>query len=384
MISTESKLGLYSLLTLVLLLLGLEGALRLAGFGFSAPEFRPPPPPCLVLGACNGGTGGLFVKKGPELSLRPEYNGWFHEQSFPALKPAGEFRVFILGGSSIYNLYGQMENSYGDAGRRVRVVNLGGNSFGTARLLPVFDEVLGYSPDLVLIYSGHNEFVDIRLVTDVLRATPLQRELRALLRPSRVCQLGELAVYKTGMRLMRMRKKRGPGFMRYFSTHKGPDTDRAGVYALYREYLAAMVKKAAAGKVPVELATVGYNRLSAPAGPAAAVELHKKGLDLLREGKPEEALRLLDRALDMETTPLGANETSNGIVREIAGRYRVPLLDVDAVLAGQAPGGIPGYELFSDQCHFKDSTFLGELFRKEIRAAITAGNRAGPGTAGNR
>ena len=47
-------------------------------------------------------------------------------------------------------------------------------------------------------------------------------------------------------------------------------------------------------------------------------------------------------------------------------------------------GGIPGYELFSDQCHFKDSTFLGELFRKEIRAAITAGNRAGPGTAGNR
>ncbi|HBA60638.1 MAG TPA: hypothetical protein DCZ92_07430 [Elusimicrobia bacterium] len=366
----DLKLTVYSLASLLALLLGLEAVLRLAGFQARLPPFRLPSPPCMVLGSCGEGNRGLFEKKGSLLALRPEYYGWFQEQEFPARKPADEFRVFILGGSTIYNLFGQMTNSFDASGRKVRVVNLGGNSFGTARLLPVLSEILGYEPDLVLVYSGHSEFVDITIVNQFLETSPFRKKLGELLRRSRVCGLIELGVYKTGMGLMRVRKRHDNGVVRYFGTRLRPGTEKEKVYGLYRKYLAEMAKQARARGVPLVLSTVGYNRVIAPLVPEEARALHRTGLDLLRGGKYKEALTALNKAQDAEKIPFGANETTNAIVREIAAGYKVPLLDADGAIAARAPNGIPGAETFFDQCHFNDSAFLGELFRKEINSAI--------------
>jgi len=366
------KVTLYALSALALSLLGLEAALRLAGFEFHAPPFRPPPPPCLVQGTCAGAGSGLFEKKGELVSLRPEYTGWFQDQSFPARKPAGEFRTFIFGGSSIYNLYGQMENSYDEAGMKVRVVNIGGNSFGTRRLLPVFEDILAYEPDLLLIYSGHNEFVDIEIADHFIETGPFRKKLTELLQPWRVCGLVEMAVYKAGMALMKTKKRHDNGVVRYFGTRMRLGTDKEKIYARYGEYLAAMAREAAKRGVPLELCTVGYNRTIRPAGPGTAAGLYEKGMALLRSGSYAEARAALARAQDAEPVPYGANETTNRIVRETAARYKVPLVDIDGAVAAHAPNGIPGGETYYDQCHFIDSHFLAWLFRKEISAAIAA------------
>ena len=379
MFPAKYKLTLYSLLALISLVAGLEFVLRIAGFEFHAPTFIPPAPPCMVLGSCNKENNSLFGKKGAALFLRPEYSGWFQEQNFPARKPKNEFRVFILGGSTIYNLYGHLENSYNDSGMRVRIVNIGGNSFGTGRLVPLFGEILGYDPDMIIIYSGHSEFVDITIVDDFLLATPFQQKVREILRPSRVCNLIELAVYKTGMTLMRMKKIHGNGVVRYFSSRMRPGTDKDKVYGLYREYITSMVKKALEHNISLRLSTVAYNRIIPPVNPAEAKDMNEKGLALMREGKYKEALIMLDKAQDAEKIPFGANETSNKIIRDIAGKYKVPLLDVDAAVILRAPNGIPGNETFLDQCHFVDSRFLGELFQKEIHSAIAERKNINPG-----
>ena len=42
------------------------------------------------------------------------------------------------------------------------MINCGGVSYASYRLGPILDEVLGYEPDLIMLYTGHNEFLEAR------------------------------------------------------------------------------------------------------------------------------------------------------------------------------------------------------------------------------
>ena len=93
----------------------------------------------------------------------------FQPDSFAAHKPAGEFRIFCLGGSTVQGRPYSIETSFtswlelslqaADPSRTWRVVNCGGVSYATYRLVPMLEEVLNYEPDLVIFCEGHNEFL---------------------------------------------------------------------------------------------------------------------------------------------------------------------------------------------------------------------------------
>jgi hypothetical protein len=106
------------------------------------------------------------------LSTAPNKRDRYREQAFPASKPAGEFRVFCVGGSSVRSdafmtpdgsfprmlelrLFGLLE------GRTPRVLNCGGGGTGSVQNLEVVREVLGYEPDLLVIYpeGGEKNFI---------------------------------------------------------------------------------------------------------------------------------------------------------------------------------------------------------------------------------
>lgn len=96
----------------------------------------------------------------------------FQPQSFAAQKADNEYRVFCLGGSTVQGRPYAVETSFttwlelslqaADPGRRFRVVNCGGISYASYRLTPILEEVLCYEPDLVVICTGHNEFLESR------------------------------------------------------------------------------------------------------------------------------------------------------------------------------------------------------------------------------
>jgi hypothetical protein len=119
------------------------------------------------------GTSRLYrPETGPDgaavLATAPNKLGRYREQRFPAPKPAGEYRVFCVGGSSVHSdaflapdgsfprmlelrLAGLLD------GRTPRVVNSGGGGTGSIQNLEVVREVLGYQPDLVVIYPDGGE-----------------------------------------------------------------------------------------------------------------------------------------------------------------------------------------------------------------------------------
>lgn len=95
----------------------------------------------------------------------------FRPLRFKAAKSDGVFRVVALGGSTTQGEPYSTETAFPQwmgialeaaSGQEVEVLNLGGLSYASYRVKKILEESLSYSPDLVVIYTGHNEFLERR------------------------------------------------------------------------------------------------------------------------------------------------------------------------------------------------------------------------------
>ena len=92
------------------------------------------------------------------------------QRSFLAEKPLGTFRIFVVGGSSAAGVpYGtgyafptwlarRLEAEVPEV--RCEVVNAAMSGYATRRMLTVVRELVTYAPDLLIVYEGHNEFIE--------------------------------------------------------------------------------------------------------------------------------------------------------------------------------------------------------------------------------
>jgi hypothetical protein len=97
---------------------------------------------------------------------------YFRPARFQRVKPPGEFRIFVLGGSTVQGRPYATETAFSswlelslhaaDPSRRWNVINCGGVSYASYRVAAILDEVLAYEPDLLILYTGHNEFLEDR------------------------------------------------------------------------------------------------------------------------------------------------------------------------------------------------------------------------------
>ena len=107
---------------------------------------------------------------------------FFCPESFAANKPERGFRIFCLGGSTVQGRPYATETAFpkwlelnlecADPDRTFEVVNCGGASYASYRLAPILREVLAYEPDLIVLCTGHNEFLEDRTYRKIKQATP--------------------------------------------------------------------------------------------------------------------------------------------------------------------------------------------------------------------
>lgn len=110
---------------------------------------------------------------------------FFAAESFPVQKVPGTFRIFCLGGSTVQGRPFSIETSFttwlqqdlaaADANRKWEVINCGGVSYASYRLVPILQECLKYEPDLIIVCTGHNEFLEDRTYGEMKRPGSLQR-----------------------------------------------------------------------------------------------------------------------------------------------------------------------------------------------------------------
>ena len=115
---------------------------------------------------------------------------FFRPEQFSARKSPSTYRIFCLGGSTVQGRPYALETAFSSwlslslkaaaPERQWEVINCGGISYASYRLVPILQEVLDYQPDLLILYTGHNEFLEDRSYPRLKNPTWTTRQLRKI------------------------------------------------------------------------------------------------------------------------------------------------------------------------------------------------------------
>lgn len=312
-------------------------------------------------------------------------------------KPAGALRIAVFGGSATAGLgtspsatfarYLERMLRAAEPGRPIEVLNLGMVALPSAGVLHLVRDALAtIEPDLVVVYAGNNEFLEIhsRKFFEA-QASPLARARAALGRTNVARALRKLgggahrpsitsAAIAAGDRQVSHREMLKEVAL--------SESERLAVLVDYERNLDAMCAAAQAAGVPIVLMTVSANWRwwgiddfpaedvpdSPGDGPAPDLpipdqdvglapsaelqrELYGQALRLEREGSSI-AAAYFRAALDADPHLRRATRAHASRVRAVAARNGVPVVDTDRVLLAGRRFGVVGFESFYDYVHF--------------------------------
>ncbi len=367
---------------------------------------------------------------------------FFGAQQFAAKKPAKTFRIFGLGGSTVYGhpyeagtcflKWLELELAGRDSTRAYESINCGGISYASYRLTKVLDEVLQYEPDLIVIATGHNEFLEDRSYRAEKKRSPLVRwavdqgdKLRTVTVARRLLRGGpeESNEEEDDSGLKREVDTRLDAQSGYGSYHRD-EKWRQSVIGQYEESVRAMVRSCRDAKVPLILINLGENLRDCPpfksehrndlaarplqkwqelfdrasgvddSSPAQALDLYRKAeaiddqyallafrmarlLDVL--GDARQAAGYYQKARQLDICPLRMVSELHERLKRVAKETSTPLIDAEALVAGMSPEGIAGNNCFMDHVHpdFKQHQELGRLLADEVETmGLVSANRS--------
>ena len=390
----------FGAVTVGLLLIGLEGLLWIAG-------------------APRGGSVDPFVgfassiphfQREGDVVRRPDTRRTvMNPFEFPAEKPDGALRVMCVGGSTTYG------RPYFDAtsfagflravlplaagSREVEVVNAGAISYASYRVTGVMREAARFDPDVFVIYTGHNEFLEHRTYTEIRELPAWVRSASALVSTTRTGTLVSrtLAAAADGPDGVGEDVKRIPANSIGPEAFHRDDVWRSRVVEEFRRALHAMIDISehasaravlvvpvanvadwspwgsqasdalAVGDVGRFLKRLDEARRGLQSGDAAAVEEAARdctemdprhaeawfllGQGLRRQGRGAEAAVALRRALEEDVVPLRAIDALRDAVREVGAERGAIVVDLAPLLEPHREAGVAGDEWFSDHVH---------------------------------
>jgi len=342
----------------------------------------------------------------------PHFRGALSFQKFARRKGKGVFRVFVLGGSAALGWPGEESDSFTGylrrsldlaAPGRFEIVNVAGMSYGSHRVLDLLKDVVRHEPDLVVVYSGNNEYVERNVLPSADRRGGPMYTIRNQLSRTNIYRALRLVLWKIpgfGKLLARSRSvditdlRYSPAVNRG-TLHKSSVVDDQ-VFGNYRRNLSEMARVLGERNVRSVFCSVPVNLDSwRPAEPPLRFgdrnEMHrwvakvKEGEGLLSKdparavklfgellrAKPEwapgayycgkaleaqgdfpAALEMFRIARDKDARPVRAFGSFNDTVQAVsASGHGAHFLDLETVFRENSPHGITGDMLVRDYCH---------------------------------
>lgn len=351
---SKPKFILFTFLPVIILLVSLEFVARIIEFWV--------PPMVMDIGLGFTEDSRLFVPDPHDsryLITHPNKTIAFQNQRFLRKKPSGTLRIFFLGGSSVNyvhyelpNLAERLKEKLRSKYKEVEIINCGGLSYGTHRLVLIAREIINYEPDLVMIYSAHNEFEEIeQLHLARVQTTTLQRIIysSAVMRFIRdrlaEYKISQLEAEHNRRMLAQSLPDAGKGWNHVFTPEE--IAERMEKYKQNLDEIISLCKEKGA---KVIIATVPSNYIK-PNLMGKSAEEYEQVLQLIKEEKYKEAYEL-GRKIIRETSPRHqSSDLENNIIRELAEKHNIPLADVLSAVEQAEPHHIPGETLFNDHCH---------------------------------
>jgi len=331
----------------------------------------------------------------------------FNDQSFLAEKPAGGLRIFCLGGSSSYGFPWGAEVAFtsivgellavSHPELNVEAVNVSGVSYAMHRLNIVADELLHYDPDLFIIYSGHNEFVEPAFFNALKRRSRLRTGLEYVLAQTRLYSCLWSVFDRRGEKKSFPIDDLDSRVRRQDHTHVYSPQEKEEIVAEYRWRLERLVRRAQQAGVRVILSTVPCNQRGwrpEASGTTAALndedrtawseafgsgkrELDGGNLEAARAdleraaglapghaetqflvGKTYDALGRWDDArgayklaCDADASPVRRISGINDAIRAVASEREALLADIEDLFEKHSEHGLVGFHLIEDYVH---------------------------------
>ncbi len=346
-----------------------------------------------------------------QLSIGSERLHLFRPASFPAKKTTGTYRVFALGGSTTQGEPYSTETAFPEwlklnlqaqsPAINYEVINCGGLSYASYRVLAVLREVLEYDPDLIVIYTGQNEFLERRTYAS-WENTSARSNALAWLTQMRTVRLARSIAIKPAARSDAPAKTELASEVDALLDYSGGLNDyhrddpwRKPVVNHFRWNVEQMIRTCRARRVPIVLIRPVTNLIDCPpfkfevdsklsseqqlkfserwdalrtnrdsiGDPLAEVDyllsidpqhagaLYLRGRLLADRGDWELAKRYFVAARDADVCPLRAITPIVESVSELAERFDVPIVDAEQLLTALSEHQIPGSQWLVDHVH---------------------------------
>ena len=293
---------------------------------------------------------------------------------YPVKKPPHTLRLFALGGSASggwphgpaqsYPSYLKRLLARALPQREIEIINAGAHAYASYRLRIIFDDIFRFDPDVIVVYTGHNEFLEKRAysnaspaVTRLLKIAGYSRLFTTLRARYRALQKGSASLNED------LRPRFEESIVdKAQRTALALRTDPAAyedVVNHFRRTLAYMSERAEERGVPLILVAPPSNikdwepNASTDASlPDSADALFSQAKELDGLGRTEEARALYQQAKDADLNPFRATSRLINAVREIAASHRrTYLADAETAFQKAASGPAPGFDLFVDYVH---------------------------------
>ncbi|MCU0611044.1 MAG: GDSL-type esterase/lipase family protein [Candidatus Eisenbacteria bacterium] len=335
--------------------------------------------------------GTLFVRHGKEIRLAPGAAARYfaarsplvpetHSEAFSDPKPAGTVRVICLGGSTMagypftYNgtlpslLADRLTHLFPDTS--FEVLNFAVSAVGSFTVLDMCRHALRYQPDIVVIYTGHNEFYGALGVGSAMRSlAPRWLTLLHL-------RMQDVACYRwcwdTLGRVRRPGRTSSAGET-LMAQMVGDPCIPTGSRAYHRALstfcanIRAACRSCVAGGVPVVVCELVANlrdqppfSVCPPAGSSAqtaslhapsAQEVFRQARAAEAKGEIAQARFLYERARDGDQCRFRAPGEFNDSLRTIVPREGGLLVPLVERFQAASLFSAPGYDLFIDHLH---------------------------------
>ncbi|MCA9052627.1 MAG: tetratricopeptide repeat protein [Planctomycetaceae bacterium] len=348
--------------------------------------------------------------------VAPSRRKFFAFEAFPTEKPPRTRRVFCLGGSTVkgepysiptsFTAWLELALNACDADHDWDIVNCGGISYASYRLIPILEECLDYQPDLFVICSGHNEFLEDRTYGHLKDPDSVLLASQRAVLSSRLVTLARQTIDtfagQNELETVENRPVLGPEtdpILDYNDSLKAYHWDpewRRGVVAHYEFNLRRMLDLAEEAGVSVifiqppsnlggfpplksdhhpplsdadanrfiELTTAARENYSdelphaikllqqaVEISPGHAATWYDLGQCLIAAGRNDEARDCLVRARDNDLVPLRMISDLEAAMQRVARERDIPLINAHSLLESQTPHEILDDSLLVDHIH---------------------------------
>ncbi len=367
-----------------LVLLVLEGALRLFGYGHDLSVFKEDP-------ARKG-----YLVLNPHASKRYFANQknatYGNAEPFTIKKKPGTLRLFVLGESTTIGypymnngsfhrwLQYRLSQTYPE--RDFEIINLSLTAVNSFTVLEFGKTALEYEPDAVLVYTGHNEYYGAMGVA-VTKGIGHSRMLARLLMKLRCLRLTQLIASATDQISEMISGKKidlRENLMKRMTAEQqmafGSEDYRAGLDQ-FRANMDELAALTSARGVPLLISNLVSNEkdlkpfISIPDKQNKSADTYyRSGIQLYQQANYKDAKKAFVQAKELDALRFRAPEALNKIINDIAHAHKgVTLVDTRDLFEKHSVGGILGNETLLEHVHpnLPGYALLSEAFYQALK-----------------